>query len=406
MGRASTDYLPRVLELASMVFASWDMSEAADAILSLGEAIAGGGAEGQPPEPAGMLLLEADNPEWAAAHGMPADPPHQEQTGIGVMARSLKEGVPLVAHLPKADPGLSAIAGLNQCPSVLCVPLVAPQIEPQGLLLIGNARQVDIDDGATSLLGSLGRHAAGIVHSMKVYQALMTEKQRLNELQEEARKRLARDLHDGPTQTIASIAMRANFASRQVPRDPDLAVSEMEKIEVMARQTTREIRHMLFTLRPLILESQGLIPALWQLAERVEETANELVHVESVPDVIEGVDKGTQAVLFYIVEEAVNNATKHAAAQNIWIRLRREETSLCLTIQDDGVGFNVGSVDANYEQRGSLGMVNMRERAELAGGVLSVTSAEREGTTIELVMPLVEESSTGAEAAALDDQAP
>ena len=403
MGEGSAEYLPRVLELASAVFASWDMPEAANAILNLGEAIVRGAAAGGPPEPAAMLLLGTEDPEWAAAHGMPADDVRQEQVEQGVMGKCIEEGVPMVAERPLADPGLSALAGLSQCATVVCVPLVAPQIEPQGLLLVGSSRPIDLDEGKLSLLVSLGRHAAGIVHSMRVYQALMTEKERLNDLQEEARKRLARDLHDGPTQTIASIAMRANFAGRQVPRDPKMAVSEMEKIEVMARQTTREIRHMLFTLRPLILESQGLIPALWQLAERVEETANELVHVEAAPDVVEGVDKGTQAVLFYIVEEAVNNATKHAAAQNIWIRLRRKEASLVLTIQDDGVGFNVGSVDANYEQRGSLGMVNMRERAELAGGVLGVTSAEREGTTIELVLPLMEESSAGSETAAPAD---
>ena len=403
MGEGSAEYLPRVLELASAVFASWDMPEAANAILNLGEAIVRGAAAGGPPEPAAMLLLGTEDPEWAAAHGMPADDVRQEQVEQGVMGKCIEEGIPMVAERPLADPGLSALAGLSQCATVVCVPLVAPQIEPQGLLLVGSSRPIDLDEGKLSLLVSLGRHAAGIVHSMRVYQALMTEKERLNDLQEEARKRLARDLHDGPTQTIASIAMRANFAGRQVPRDPKMAVSEMEKIEVMARQTTREIRHMLFTLRPLILESQGLIPALWQLAERVEETANELVHVEAAPDVVEGVDKGTQAVLFYIVEEAVNNATKHAAAQNIWIRLRRKEASLVLTIQDDGVGFNVGSVDANYEQRGSLGMVNMRERAELAGGVLGVTSAEREGTTIELVLPLMEESSAGSETAAPAD---
>lgn len=392
----SAEYLPRVLELASAVFASWELPESADAILSLGEAIVRGRAGGETPEPAGILLLGSEAPEWAATHGMVAEPLRQEQVELGIMARSIEEGTPLVELHPESDAGLTAVANLNQCAAVVCVPLVARQIEPQGLLLVGSSRQAELDEAAVSLLVSLGRHAAGIVHSMRVYQALMTEKERLSELQEEARKRLARDLHDGPTQTIASIAMRANFAGRQVPRDPDLAVREMEKIEVMARQTTREIRHMLFTLRPLILESQGLIPALWQLAERVEETADELVHVEAAPDVIEGVDKGTQAVLFYIVEEAVNNATKHAAAQNIWIRLRREETSLVLTIKDDGVGFNVGSVDANYEQRGSLGMVNMRERAELAGGLLSVTSAEREGTTIEMVLPLFDSPDTEA----------
>jgi signal transduction histidine kinase len=79
------------------------------------------------------------------------------------------------------------------------------------------------------------------------------------DIQEEARKKIARDLHDGPTQSIAAIAMRVNFARRLMERDFKAASEELYKIEELARRTTKEIRHMLFTLRPLVLESQGLV---------------------------------------------------------------------------------------------------------------------------------------------------
>jgi signal transduction histidine kinase len=103
---------------------------------------------------------------------------------------------------------------------------------------------------------------------------------------------------------------------------------------------------------------------------------------------------GKQAVVFYIAEEAVNNARKHAQAANIWVRIKatRDEVVL-LEIEDDGVGFNVGEVDATYERRGSLGMVNMRERAELINGILNISSTEGKGTLIKVWVPLTEEAS-------------
>ena len=100
------------------------------------------------------------------------------------------------------------------------------------------------------------------------------------EAQDEARRKLARDLHDGPTQSVSAIAMRVNFARRLMERDVAEAGEELYKIEDLARKTTKEIRHMLFTLRPLVLESQGLTAALQAMAEKVNETYNQNVIVE------------------------------------------------------------------------------------------------------------------------------
>ena len=95
-------------------------------------------------------------------------------------------------------------------------------------------------------------------------------------------------------------------------------------------------------------------------------------------------------MIFYIVEEAVNNARKHAQAEHIWVRLKIKGDVLGVEIQDDGVGFNVGAVDANYERRGSLGMVNMRERAEMINGIVRIDSAEGRGTRVMIYVPLTE----------------
>jgi signal transduction histidine kinase len=150
---------------------------------------------------------------------------------------------------------------------------------------------------------------------------------------------------------------------------------------------------MLFTLRPLVLESQGLIATLESMAEKMKETFNQNVIIQADPRVVDVLEASKQAVVFYIAEEAVNNARKHAHATCIWVRLKmlREGMSL-LEIEDDGVGFDVNSINSSYENRGSLGMINLRERTELVNGLLRIDSAPGRGTRVQVVIPLTEEA--------------
>ncbi|NLF74766.1 MAG: hypothetical protein GX573_03650, partial [Chloroflexi bacterium] len=152
----------------------------------------------------------------------------------------------------------------------------------------------------------------------------------------------------------------------------------------------------LFTLRPLVLESQGLLAALSQLSEKMKDTHDTTVLLRGQTDIEQYLDTNAQGVLFYIIEEAVNNARKHAKSQQIWVRLYRREAFVVVEIEDDGVGFDVGAVDASYDQRGSLGMVNMRERAELIEGTLRIQSAKGRGTKISVLVPIERVGGRGA----------
>jgi signal transduction histidine kinase len=211
------------------------------------------------------------------------------------------------------------------------------------------------------------------------------------EAQEEARRKLARDLHDGPTQSVSAIAMRVNFARRLMERDVAEAGEELYKIEDLARKTTKEIRHMLFTLRPLVLESQGLQAALEAMAEKVTETYNQNVIVEIDENTVEVLDIAKLGVIFYIVEEAISNARKHAKAEHIWIRLSSVSTEVgLLEIEDDGIGFDINSVNMFYDSRGSLGLYTLKERAELINGVLQIDSIPGKGTRILVYVPFSE----------------
>jgi signal transduction histidine kinase len=171
------------------------------------------------------------------------------------------------------------------------------------------------------VLDILGQQTVIAIQNARLYQDLAKERDRIIEVQEEARKKLARDLHDGPTQSVAAIAMRVNMAQRTMVKDPKAAYEELSRIEELARRATKEIRHMLFTLRPLVLESQGLVVALQAMADKMKETYSQNVLVNVDEGLLDQLEMTKQGVVFYIVEEAVNNARKHAKAAHIGVRL-------------------------------------------------------------------------------------
>lgn len=135
------------------------------------------------------------------------------------------------------------------------------------------------------------------IQNARLYQDLANERDRIIEVQEEARKKLARDLHDGPTQSVAAIAMRVNMAQRTMVKDPKAAYEELSCIEELARRTTKEIRHMLFTLRPLVLESQGLVSALQAMADKMKETYSQNVFVNVDEGLLGQLEMGRQGVI-------------------------------------------------------------------------------------------------------------
>jgi signal transduction histidine kinase len=376
----------RIYQVAAALSSSLAVEEVLDRGLDLGGSAIREGRAGEGELVSVALIAEGGGLKVAAARRMsPADRKRVLAVDRGTAARALSSGGPVLCTKREADPDLWALDGFRRCAAVLCLPLAADGAE--GLLVFGHPRQDFFDEDRRDLLWAVAQHTGAALKNARLYQDLEREKARITELQEEARRTLARDLHDGPTQAIAAIAMRTNFVRRLMARSPEEAAEELQKVEELARRTTKEIRHMLFTMRPLILESQGLVAGLRQLADKVRDTHGENVNVEAEPDVAEGLDSERQGVIFYIAEEAINNARKHAAADHVWVRLGRRGDVFVLEVRDDGVGFNVGAVDADYAQRGSLGMVTMRERAALVGGTLRIESAEGQGTSITLTVP-------------------
>jgi signal transduction histidine kinase len=308
----------------------------------------------------------------------------------GVLYEVISSGEPVLCNEIDQDPELKRFVALRACKVAYLLPL-RTGLEAYGVLLFAHPDPEFFTQMKRETLDVAARQAVIAIQNARLYSDLEQEKERMMDIQEEARKKLSRDLHDGPTQSVAAIAMRLNYTRRLLEKDGKAAGEEIIKIEDLARRTTKEIRHMLFTLRPLVLESQGLLAALQAMAEKMRDTYDQNVIVDVESKIIPELEMGKQTILFYIAEEAINNARKYAQAAHIWVRLKDIGSQIALLdIQDDGVGFNIGAVDATYDHRGSLGLVNMRERAELVNGVLKIESAEGKGTRIRVLIPMSE----------------
>ncbi len=304
----------------------------------------------------------------------------------GLIGKALRDAEIIVSNNLERDPEIRTFLAFRSCQMAICIPLRAG-FNIFGAMLIASKSTVQLNQEHYELFASVADQAVISLQNARLYQELDAEKQRLIDANENARKELARDLHDGPTQSIAAIAMRINFIRSLVTRDPDQAIMELQKVEELAKQTSKEIRGMLFTLRPLILETQGLEAAIEAVINRLRETDGLNVTLNG-GEHANLLDDASQSVVFSIVEEALGNARKYSQANQIEVRFWKEENLFVALIKDDGVGFDTQDVNRDYSSRGSLGMVNMRERAERIDGSLRVESVPKQGTTITLVVPL------------------
>jgi len=325
----------------------------------------------------------------------------------GVVGAALNQAEPVVTNYPQEDPELQLYEAFRECLTAVCVPLQVG-FQVFGAMVIGTDTAVHFDRDHIDLFKAVGDHAVIALQNAQLYQRLEAEKQRLIEADEEARKELARDLHDGPTQTIAAIAMRMGFARTMIDQDPARAKDELLKVEALAKRTSAEIRSMLFTLRPLVLETQGLGAAVDALLRRYSES-------DGIEMRLIGLEHGSllskraQVVAFAVIEEALNNARKYSKASLIEVRMWQTDGLFAASVRDNGVGFDTYDINRDYSTRGSLGMVNMRERAERIDGSLRVESSPDSGTTVTLVVPLdkhgagIEEEGELVESPAIDD---
>lgn len=389
--RARHQQFRLIFELASTLSATLNYQRVLEAILDVAEIGLHELAGREIPLVGLILLFRGDRLRVAASRHTPRRDQQMALEGqSGILAQALRTAEPALCLAPGEDPELGRFVSLHQCREAVAVPLRAG-FETFGIAVFGSPQPGLFTPDYQDLLSALCNQGVVALQNAHLYQSLMEEKERIVAVEEDARKKLARDLHDGPTQSIAAIAMRLNYVQMLLKERPDEVSAELARIEELARRTTKEIRHMLFTLRPLILETHGLRAAIEQYIAKRMETDPLPIRLEAPEGVDSRLDKDQQGTIFYIIEEAISNARKHARANQIWVRMYNRGNLFVAEVVDDGVGFDPRVLEQGYEERGSLGMLNMRERAELAGGKLTIISAPGQGATVRLEVPLKEE---------------
>lgn len=199
-------------------------------------------------------------------------------------------------------------------------------------------------------------------------------------VQEEERRRLGQDLHDGVAAQLSGVVMLLTALKVRAENEyPDFFPGVQKVIEIV-RESTEDLRRISRGLNPAIVQGGGLLSALERL---VENTSRCTLHVEKVEG-LDDLEDEEERQLYWIAQEAVANALKYAESSRIEIRLRRKDRGYVLEVEDDGSGFDLSAI----EEEKSLGFRSMRHRAEVLGAVLDIESTPGEGTLVRCFLPV------------------
>jgi signal transduction histidine kinase len=310
--------------------------------------------------------------------------------GEGIAGWVATRGEPALVNEVAVDDRFSRDADVRTgflTKSVICVPLQIKDRTIGVLEALNKTSSEGFTDDDLRLLATLAAQASIAIENARLYRSLREERDKIVRIQEEARRALARDLHDTTLQRLSSISMAVDHVRQLLEHEPGAASEELDRVQQLVTQASREARVLLFELRPIALETHGLGGALRTYVDQLQTGNAPYFHFEDggfnerLPTDVEG-------TAFVVVQEAINNARKHAAADNIWIRLTPGEDDLRITVEDDGQGFDPSAVQENANREAHLGLLSMQERAELIGADLEIRSAPGQGGRIALRIPL------------------
>ncbi|AIQ55165.1 sensor histidine kinase [Paenibacillus sp. FSL R7-0331] len=204
--------------------------------------------------------------------------------------------------------------------------------------------------------------------------------------QEEERKRIAREIHDGPAQMLANLVLRTEIVERMlVKQEFGLVQDEVIDLKGQVRYSLEEMRKVIFNLRPMALDDLGLIPTLRKYVHDFEEKTKIRTTFETRGKE-HRLSSAMEAAVYRLVQEGLTNAAKHAYPSYVLVEITYQAQLIKIVVKDNGLGFNVKKV-SEQGSRESFGLVGMRERVELLEGRMEIESAENQGTSIVIHIP-------------------
>jgi len=212
---------------------------------------------------------------------------------------------------------------------------------------------------------------------------------RVIEAQENERQRLARQIHDGPAQSLTNLILQAEICERLFDNDPVQARVELGNLKNSVNTTFQKIRGFILTLRPMMLDDLGLMPTLKQYVQDFEEKA-EMKASLTVLGREARLPSHTEVTIFRVIQELLNNVQTHAHATNAQVTLDFQEALVVASVEDDGSGFDVNEIQSPAQQRKGLGLHTIQERAEMLGGEVQIESHIGRGTKVRMEIPVAQ----------------
>lgn len=313
--------------------------------------------------------------------------------GEGIAGWVALYGQPLLLKDGIRDARFHTICRRDDVRDALCVPLQADGTV-EGVLCLNNRRgKGSFTHDDLRLLTALGNHVTLAIRNAALYEQTLRQRRTMERLlsklvwaQEEERKKVSLEIHDGPAQTLYSALFRLQTYQALLREDPDKAAEELSIAITSIKETLQETRRLIFDLRPMSLDEIGLVPALRQYAEKLSTRHAIRVEVKT-----RGTERrfpvSLETALYRIVQEALTNTWKHARATKASVTVTFDPCRCDIQIADDGVGFDLAAVGANGQGE-HLGIAGIRERAEMIGGTLRIASAPGAGTTVIVSVPV------------------
>jgi signal transduction histidine kinase len=291
-----------------------------------------------------------------------------------------------------AHPDLVSAEGLK---AFICVPIRA-KADVLGVINVASRRAHRFTTKDLHLLHSIGDQLGVAIQQARLYERLRKARERYRKLtrqilvaQEDERKRLALELHDETSQTLSGLTLQLQALTAIAEKsgvDAEL-IAKLKKVQSLAVQVHTEVRRLMADLRPSLLDTLGLVPAIRQLADTRLRPLNINVSVKTT-GTERRLDPEFETGLFRVAQGSIGNIIEHSKAKNVTIAVEYRDSELVLHITDDGQGFDVADITDVEESGRGRGLFSMRERIMLLGGTASVESKIGQGTTVWASVPI------------------
>lgn len=287
--------------------------------------------------------------------------------------------------LPKADSGIPY-------PVTVLVPIGSKE-HPVAFVALLFDRNTEISENDLGFLDTLAAQAKIAIEKAKLYADVTQSKNQIESLlskviyaQEEERKRIAAEIHDSIAQSLVGALTRVQMCQAILPKTSKEAQAELDELKKLILENIKEVRQLIFNLRPSTLDDLGLVPTLehflkkFEAESHIQTSMRVNISQEKLPPLIE-------ATIYRIVQEALNNVKKHSGATEVALEIESSQDSLHLSISDNGSGFDPGKVQPDLSGN-SLGIIGMKERVALLGGHFKVNTLKGKGSQIGIQVPL------------------